>query len=293
MNYICGEYFAENASFVFDEGYLKFEGGVYVPKDQPKELFEHNKFVVYKNNNNNDYIFVNPHFLAEFLHFIEKNNIRCNLITHKSDSLICETFINRQGISINDVLNSKNIVHWYAQNCFIKHEKISYIPIGTECPRIGLHPILKKAKYLNKQRNINFLINFQESIPYNVFNERKLLANILKFKNIYNNTFNLFKREEFIKDLQNSYFCLSPTGAGVDCHRTWLALYCGAIPVLTKNYISSKIAEKFPVYLIDTWESLDFASLNKDLYLSIKNQKNIEINDLNLLNFTEIINIFK
>ena len=35
MNYICGEYFAENASFVFDEGYLKFEGGVYIPKNQP------------------------------------------------------------------------------------------------------------------------------------------------------------------------------------------------------------------------------------------------------------------
>jgi len=290
MNFICGEYFCENSKYVFDEGYLNFSGGVYIPKGQSDKLIEHNKFIYYQNNKENRFIFANPNYLKEVLDFVWKSQEKFILITHKLDSAIDLNFTNRQGVGFEEIITQSNIIHWYAQNANMIHEKLSYIPIGVECPRIELHNLIKSTNYKSTNRKNNYLANFNVRIPYCISNERYTLQMILDKKNI-KNTFNLLERQVFINNLENSYFCFSPMGAGIDCHRTWLALYCGAVPVLTRNIITEKIAKKFPVYLIDKWENLNLEDLNKERFLKIKENK-IEINDLNLHNFIDILNIF-
>lgn len=290
MNYICGEYFAENSKYVFDEGYLKFFGGVYIPKGQENLEIKHNHFIFYENKINNNYIFANPHYLKEVVEFIEKNDLDVILITHKLDSTIDENFINRQGITFSKIANHKKIIHWYAQNGFINHPKLTYIPIGIECPRIELDKIIEEEIKEKKEKDLNVLVNFNPNPIFSFFNERQILSNILKDKKI-NNSFNFLNRKTFINQLTRSLFCLSPTGGGIDCHRTWTALYCGSIPVLTRNNISEKISTKFPVFLIDKWEDLDTGQFNKENFNKIKKNK-IEINNLNLDNFINILNIF-
>lgn len=291
MKFICGEYFAENSRYVFDNGYLNFTEGVYIPKGQENLNIQHNKFIFYENKNTSNYIFANPSYLKEALEFVQNSDADFILITHKLDSTINDSFINKQGVSFLDIINNHKIKHWYAQNACTKNSKLTYIPIGIECPRIELDRIIEKSNWQNTDRKNNFLINFNGDVSYSINNERSILKNILIQKNIYKNKFNFFNRKEFINDMTNSYFCLSPMGAGIDCHRTWCALYCGTIPILTKNYISEKIASVFPVLLIDKWEDLNLNILNKELYFNIKQNK-LEINNLNLNNFIDILNIF-
>lgn len=55
--------------------------------------------------------------------------------------------------------------------------------------------------------------------------------------------------------LSNSAFVLSPPGNGVDCHRTWEAIYLGAIPiVLKKCWPFSHI--DLPVLVVDDWSDI-------------------------------------
>lgn len=292
MNFICGEYFAENSKHVFDNGYLTFCGKVYQPKGQEQKKIYHNHFIYYENEGiTNNYIFSNPNYLLEVLSFIENFNEEVVLITHKLDSTIDENFENRQGINFLDIVNNPRIKHWYAQNAISNNSKVTYIPIGIECPRIGIQNIIQNYSKKNIKKDINFLINFNDKTRHSINNERIIIKQSLEKKGLYDNKFDFLNREQFINDLFKSYFCLSPMGAGIDCHRTWLALYCGAIPILSKNPISIKIASIFPAIVIDNWETFDFSNLNKDLYFQIKKNK-LEINDLNLNNFIEILNIF-
>ena len=52
-------------------------------------------------------------------------------------------------------------------------------------------------------------------------------------------------------------FILSPPGAGFDCHRTWEALYLGAIPIVKTSSLDP-LYKDLPVVieLVDTEENL-------------------------------------
>jgi hypothetical protein len=58
----------------------------------------------------------------------------------------------------------------------------------------------------------------------------------------------------YFKGLRESVFVLSPQGNGLDCHRTWEALYCGAIPVVTSGTLGSELTSILPILVIDSWE---------------------------------------
>ncbi len=61
--------------------------------------------------------------------------------------------------------------------------------------------------------------------------------------------------ENFIKELSQFRFVASPRGGGVDCHRTWEALYVGTIPIITRSHISHMF-EDLPVLIIDDWKQI-------------------------------------
>jgi hypothetical protein len=124
-------------------------------------------------------------------------------------------------------------------------------------------------------------------------------------------------REEYLRQLHSHKFCLSPEGSGMDCFRTWEALYSKSIPIvqesihmsafkdlpilftkdyseITKNYLENKYEEMLETdYNMDKlhfsyWKHL----IMKDKKLiSEKNEhntiskaagKNIDINNRNI-----------
>lgn len=65
---------------------------------------------------------------------------------------------------------------------------------------------------------------------------------------------------EYRRALTDSKFVLSPAGNGFDCHRTWEAMYLGAIPIVKKIHWPFN-DKKLPVLIVNEWEDL----LNMDL----------------------------
>jgi hypothetical protein len=68
---------------------------------------------------------------------------------------------------------------------------------------------------------------------------------------------------EYRRALADSKFVLSPAGNGFDCHRTWEAMYLGAIPIVKKIHWPFN-DKKLPVLIVNEWEDLldmDLAAL--------------------------------
>ena len=62
------------------------------------------------------------------------------------------------------------------------------------------------------------------------------------------------------KHLLNSYFVISPPGNGLDCHRTWEAIYLGCVPVVLRSSLSEEFTTNLPILAVDHWS--DFFNLS-------------------------------
>jgi hypothetical protein len=80
-----------------------------------------------------------------------------------------------------------------------------------------------------------------------------------------------------LEELGKSYFVVSPNGNGVDCHKTWEALYLKTIPIVTKS-INVDFYLDYPIIVIDSWSDFDPSKYTIELY--DKTWKDFEINKL-------------
>ncbi len=64
-----------------------------------------------------------------------------------------------------------------------------------------------------------------------------------------------FMPSSYRKLLVDSKFVLSPPGNGVDCHRSWEAMYLGAVPIVLRKFWPFEHL-KLPVLIVDDWEAL-------------------------------------
>lgn len=60
------------------------------------------------------------------------------------------------------------------------------------------------------------------------------------------------KRQPYLDALLYSKFIPSPRGNGLDCHRTWEALYTGCIPILKTSSLDFLYAD-LPVLIVNDW----------------------------------------
>ena len=65
------------------------------------------------------------------------------------------------------------------------------------------------------------------------------------------------KQEDYLKTISEYKFIASPEGNGIDCHRTWEAMYLRSIPIVERN-ATTEYFEKIglPLVLIDDWKEL-------------------------------------
>ena len=173
-----------------------------------------------------------------------------------------------------EYLNSPLLHHWFTWNKQYEHPKLTCIPIGLNYDRHldSMQTFLSISNHKKQEKSKLFAVNL--SVSSNP--DRIKLIEIAKTKwssfctfigNIpYTNTFwRQSNIEGKIKidvtnskcyDILSEYkFILSPPGAGIDCHRTWEALYSGTIPIV----ISSSINELYtdmPVLIVNDWNEI-------------------------------------
>lgn len=258
-NLIYGNNFKKLAKFVVDEQYLEFN-----PEDVQQ----------------GDIIFVKnrAEFLRLFFLFINpKIENRYILITHNDD---CPSSFAKKYLYLD------KIFAWFSINVDLKDPKMIPIPIGIGQGCYGdyyakqmceffLKPEETVKKYL-LYMNFNVQTNPQKRIPvFKLFNDKNYCFTPKKC------LFTPAIRKspgEFLEDVRHSKFVLCPEGNGMDCYRTWEALYVHSIPILKSSPLDV-LLENLPVLIVKDWSEINQAFLERK-YQMIK-RKNYNYEKLN------------
>jgi hypothetical protein len=198
--------------------------------------------------NPTDIVFVETHLLNDFMknvHPLIKNEYV--LLTHNSDRNITETDL---------AYIDNKIIHWYAQNTTAKHPKLSALPIGLENKHYyhaGIPVLFNKIRKSIPKKSPKIFYAFNDSTNPK---ERSPLRAILQ-KHPHAVTSNWQSPPEYLKALSSFMFVASPSGNGIDCHRTWEALYLNTIPIVKRNP-GNEFFQSFglPIWIIDDWDEL-------------------------------------
>jgi hypothetical protein len=210
--------------------------------------------------NGKDIFYCHTHDVVNFLKGM-KNHFPYVLITHNSDNCV-------------DFNAPDNVIRWYAQNVNIIDPKIESLPIGLENVKwLRRDPKLKKMeeKLLQprKYRNIMYV---NHTIAHNPEHRAKSYQ-IFKDKSWatiqYGHNGKGF--DEYLDNLYNHNFTISPEGNGIDCPRTWECLYMGTIPIEKRN-INNQFYIDLPICFVDDWDEVTEDFLVSE-YVRIKTGK--------------------
>jgi len=196
-----------------------------------------------------DVIFVDIHKFYQFIREIHPNiKNKYKLVTHNGDITVDSELAK---------LVDDKIIHWFAQNVKISHPKITPIPIGLENLHYYNNGIIKN---INRIKKIKLLkhnkILFSFNIATNPLERQYAYDILLKVPNaegisVWPNAFSYLK-------LLNSYkFVISPPGNGIDCHRTWEAMYLGVVPIVKNSLLTKFFFDLgLPILIVDDWSEL-------------------------------------
>jgi len=172
------------------------------------------------------------------------------LIIHNCDVIPTQDQMYALAKGFNRVLS----VNWLGEV-----ELISPLPIGLENRdkrRNGVPKdykrCIRKGLPTFEERDISFLICF--SMHTNVIEREAAFnaANQLRGSHIVTDP---ITPSQYRKLLLRSKFVISPPGNGPDCHRTWEAMYLGAIPVVKQQSWPFRHIN-LPVIQIENWNQL-------------------------------------
>ena len=216
-----------------------------------------------KNVKYGDLIFVKvdnlPHFFYSIHPFIASSYV---LVTHNGDLPIPSRFAS--------FLNEKKLIAWFGQNVEnYHHPKLHPIPIGlaNQQWRHGDIEAIKNADEKKQDRDILLYVNINVGTNplirqpiYDLFVNKSyaFVANNIPF-------------DLYLNNLGRSKFVLSPRGNGLDTHRTWEALYLGAIPIVKRSSMDA-VFQGLPVLIVDSWEEISEEFLSEK-YQEMKNKR--------------------
>jgi len=246
--YISGDGFRKMADHLYDE----------TTKCQAKDIRA--KQIVFVKSDLIDEYFKELHPLIKFPY---------KLITHNSDRNITQKDL--------PYIDEK-IIHWYGQNVLVSHPKLTPIPIGLENLHIYLHGITKffnsgrNQRKIEKKNRILFGFNPQT----NSF-ERQPAREVLNKSSVTDEVNPPLNPEKYLARLNNYAFVASPPGNGLDCHRTWEALYLKTVPIVKRSVATEYFYHLgLPVWIIDDWQEIDNLTEETlgDIYLKLTKQSN-------------------
>ncbi|MDC1393450.1 hypothetical protein N8340_02105 [Flavobacteriaceae bacterium] len=209
-------------------------------------------------------VFVASHLLFKFLseiHPLIKNQYI--LISHNGDNNIGEEY---------KKLIDRKVYKFYCQNLLFSGQNIFHIPIGIENKYYFENGILQHFKPGKEKPSLpKVLTAFSLSTNISVREECLNVLSSYKYSTILSNRVSSM---DFNNLLRKHMFVASPEGNGLDCHRTWEAIYLGVIPILIKNKFTINFVD-LPILLIDKWEDiLNFTSQDlNNLYTKIISTK--------------------
>ena len=197
------------------------------------------------------------YFFKKIISYIDHKFI---LITHNCDL--------GADIKYKKFIDNNNLVKWYSNNIYFNHEKLIPLPIGIANSqwKHGNLKLLNEIIKNNNQKTKLLYTNFSLNTNKNRRNIKNIIEN--NFGSIYLKKTN---QKEYLNELSKHKFCVSPPGNGIDCHRTWEALYLGVIPIV-KSHPHNLFFQDLPILIINDWKIITPEYLNK-IYQEFQNKK--------------------
>jgi hypothetical protein len=173
------------------------------------------------------------------------------LITHNSDYSVDR--------DIGRYLDSYPIRVVFSTNLELDDGRLRAIPVGIANPhwRHGDSKTLLKVQASQPPKARLFDVSF--SVETNA-GERAYCIEQTGLRPDHSRPFAVYLRH-----LANAYFCISPRGNGIDCHRTWEALYLRTIPVVTRSLLTDQHPD-LPIVVLDDWSEFRSIDFSPELY---------------------------
>jgi hypothetical protein len=154
---------------------------------------------------------------------------------------------------------------WFATNATVAHPRLRPLPVGVANPLSGWpnanRSVFHRVRAADLPKTRLFYVRFEvHTNPRE--RERCLRETRLPLDP---------PREfpQYLEELASAYFCVSPSGLGIDCHRTWEALHLKTIPVVRRSLLTEHHRD-FPIVVLDDWadfHSIPFTpELHRDLW---------------------------
>lgn len=227
---ISGREFAQCCRWVVD------------PRYPDRDMFDYGKAC------SGDWVFVNGDFFHWFFQCVPFVSAKKFVfIVHNSDRSFGQSELTRL---------LPHALHIYAINTVIQHPLLTTIPIGFVDRQSSFLSTFNPGE---EERTIEIYMNFTT-----LTNSEKRSECARVFEHDPRTTVRQgLSVEDYYRDLSRSKFVLCPEGTGIDTHRVYESILCGATPVVLRNSLAH-LYETLPVCIIDAWTDPFYVPVRKD-----------------------------
>lgn len=154
---------------------------------------------------------------------------------------------------LSEIASRSKVV--FAINLNYESENLRTIPLGIENfsrnsnGRLGDFLEFRDSELSNQRKHDVFA-------AFEVENNKEIrgkLATLLK-ESRFGWTSRRMHPRDYRQCVKDSLFVLSPPGRGLDCHRTWEAIYLGSVPVILEGTLPPSIATDLPITVVPRYE---------------------------------------
>jgi len=184
-----------------------------------------------------DWVFINGDYLDQFLSIRLATPKRFNLVIHNSDKPFDAGRLAR---------TLPRALRIYAINTTVRHPQLTTIPLGLPDSALkhieGIRP--------SADRHIEIYSNFL--VGTNVAARTECLKAFEGDPRVLRKEPTGRTQPEYYEDMCHAKFVLCPVGTGVDTHRIYEALLCGATPVVLHSTLDHLYAT-LPICIVNSW----------------------------------------
>jgi len=187
-----------------------------------------------------DWVFINGDRVLAFAASLPRIMVKKHaFIVHNSDRSFDST-------ALAALLPFALAIH--AINTTVTHPLLTTIPLGFPDQAV---PFTLTYTRPNVERTIEIYANF--TLGTNTTKRNDCINTFAGDPRVVTRTG--LSKQDYYDDLCRSKFVLCPEGTGIDTHRFYEAVFCGATPVVLRNSLSD-FYSRYPVKIIDKWSEL-------------------------------------
>jgi len=169
---------------------------------------------------------------------------------------------------LEGLLSSDKLIKWFSQNMCLVHQKCERVPIGLDYHTLYAHlgmnhpwssgkmPVVQDLilRHISERgaplqlRKPQAFCNWQFYLDRG---DRREVLQKVDMRALYMVPGYQRREDSWFNQMEYAFVC-SPSGGGLDCHRTWEALILGCVPIV-KSSGMDRVFEGLPVWIVGDW----------------------------------------